>query len=211
MLGPARTCTWGVRGELLSRVDVGLGLIQQIDHQIVLSFSSADNIHAHPLSISEDPGITRYAVVTLLALWILHSGLGHRLIKKHSMGHTGLHVSSTHLVLLGSEPTQQVVHKYGESHTQKQIGAHQIKCHRHQVQLRLVDYTDKRGARAIDQALGASLGLHDEGLLDVQVGELHKLQQGVLPLPVEYLWARHSALGGQAWVLRSGIEQQKVP
>src|SRR5678815_374865 len=112
MLGRARTCARGERGELVSRVDVGLRLIQQIDHQIVLGFSSADNIHAHPLRVSEDPGITRYAVVTLLALWVLHSGLGHRLIKKHGMGYTGLHVSSTHLVLLGPEPTQQVVHKY---------------------------------------------------------------------------------------------------
>jgi hypothetical protein len=79
------------------------------------------------------------------------------------------------------------------------------------VQLGLVDHTDERGTCAIDQALGTSLGVYDEGLLDMQVGKLHKLQQGVLPLPVEYLRARHSALGGQAWVLRGGIEQQKIP
>src|SRR5262249_30063300 len=111
MLGRARTCTRRERGELVSRVDVGLRLIQQIDHQIVLGFSSADDIHAHPLRISKDPGITRYTVGTLLALGVLHGGLGHRLIKKYGVGHTGLHVSSTRLVLLGPEPTQQVVDK----------------------------------------------------------------------------------------------------
>src|SRR5215471_16211449 len=115
MLGRARTCTRCERGELVSRVDVGLCLIQQIDHQIVLGFTSTDDIHAHPLCISKDPGITRDIVGTLLALWILHGGLRHRLIKKHGVDHTSLYVSGTRLVLLKSEPTQQVVHKYGES------------------------------------------------------------------------------------------------
>ena len=78
------------------------------------------------------------------------------------------------------------------------------------MQLGLVDDTDERGARAIDQALGASLGVDGESLLDVQIGEFHKLQQGVLPLPVEYLRARHSPLGGQAWILWGRIEQQKI-
>src|SRR5262249_27371207 len=153
----------------------------------------------------------RYAVVTLLALWVLHGDLSHGLIKKHGMGHTGLHVSSTRLVLLGSEPMQQVVDKYGEGHPQWQVRAHQVKFDRHQVQLGLVDHTDERGARTIDQALCTSLWVYDKGLFDVQVGEFHKLQQGVLPLPVEHLRARHGTLGGQAWVLWGRIEQQKIP
>src|SRR5262245_58008043 len=105
MLGRARTCTRRERGELVNRVDVGLRLIQQIDHQIVLGFASTNDIHTHPLCLREDPRITRDTVGTLLALRVLYSGLSHRLIKKHGVGHTGLYVSSTRLVLLGVEPT----------------------------------------------------------------------------------------------------------
>src|SRR5947207_13394482 len=104
MLGCASTGTRRERGELVSRVDVGLRLIQQIDHEIVLGFASTDDIHADPLRIRKDPGIARDAVVTLLALWILQRGRGHWLIKQHGMAHTGLYVSSSRLDLLGSQP-----------------------------------------------------------------------------------------------------------